>query len=126
METKMETPSKAATEPSVLVASLLSLIGVTFVLLRAFFPDLIQPSQEDAISGFLTVALPLAVGFILRNKVTPNANVLERLSSSGFVVAGEANELVATGDRIRILAEPDEPGPEPRRALVEPEEDFPI
>ena len=118
METNIEVPTKAATEPSVIVSTLIALVGALFVLLRAFFPDFLTLDQEAAITGVLVIALPLIVGFIVRGKVTANANVVERLSSSGFIVAGAANEIVETGGRIRALLPVGDV--EPQHALEEP------
>ena len=118
METNIEVPTKAATEPSVIVSTLIALVGALFVLLRAFFPDLLAPDQEGAITGVLVILLPLIVGLVVRRMVTANANVVERLSSSGYVVAGAANEIVETGERIRALLPVGDV--EPRHALEEP------
>ena len=110
-------PKTSSPEPAVTVASLIALVGTVLVLVRAFFPDLLTDIQEDAITGFFMIALPLVVGFIVRSRVTANANVVERSTKSGFVIAGEANEMVEPGQRIRALSAGEE-NPEPRRAKV--------
>lgn len=65
------------------------------------------PLTMDQVAGSVTFAgaVIVLVGFLVRNKVTANTNVVERVNTGGFVVAGEANDLVETGARIRALGE---------------------
>ena len=68
--------------------------------------------------GALAVgAAQFGIQFYVRGQVTPNANVVERATENGTVVAGPANEIVAPGTLVRDVGgvpAPVDPGPPAR------------
>lgn len=77
-------------EPAAVVAVVVALVAALLTLLAAFGLELTD-DQRTAIIGFVTVAAPLVVGFIVRRSVTPSANVVVQLDKAGEVIAGDAS-----------------------------------
>lgn len=92
---------KISTEPAVVVGTLVAFAGALLYLLAAFGLN-VTDDQRSAILGMIapTVVLVLVVALIVRQLVTPNAKVVERLDN-GIVIAGEAAEFAEPGEQIR-------------------------
>lgn len=95
-------------EPLVTLASITAGATALLALLVAFGIPITQ-EQQIAILGVVAVAAPFVVAFAGRGQVTPNANVVEYVTSTNQVKAGEANEL-PTDTKIRVLNSPDPGG----------------
>lgn len=91
-------------EPLVTLASITAGATALLALLVAFGTPITQ-EQQIAILGVVAVAAPFVVAFAGRGQVTPNANVVEYVTSANQVKAGEANEL-PTDTKIRVLNSP--------------------
>ena len=88
-------------EPLVTAATIVSAVTAVLALLVAFGVPVTQ-EQQVAILGVVAVLAPLIVAALARPKVTPHSNVLEYQDpTTGYVVAGPANEAVEAGDVIR-------------------------
>lgn len=79
-------------EPLVTLASITAGVTALLALLVAFGIPITQ-EQQVAILGVVAVAAPFVVAVAGRGRVTPNGSVVERVDSTGTVLAGEANEL---------------------------------
>ena len=88
-------------EPLVTLASITAAATALLALLVAFGIPITQ-EQQIAILGVVAVAAPFVVALAGRGQVTPNANVVEYVTSTNQVKAGEANEL-PTDTKIRVL-----------------------
>lgn len=99
------------TEPSITVGNITAVAAALVALAVAFWPDLLTEDQKVAILAMVAVAAPIIVGALVRGQVTANANVVERVNTGGFVVAGEANDIVAEGARVRALGTTTEDNP---------------
>ena len=92
------TPSKD--EPVVTTATITAIATACIALVVAFWPDLLTEAQQVAVLGVVAVIAPVVVGAIARGQVVPNGKVVERLIG-GEVVAGEANDIVPSGEVVR-------------------------
>ena len=96
------------TEPLVTLASITAGATALLGLLVAFGVPFTE-GQQVAVLAVVAVAAPFVVALAGRGKVTPNANVVEYVTSTNQVKAGEANEL-PTDTKIRVLNSPDPGG----------------
>lgn len=92
-----------SSEPLVTVASITAGVAAIIALLVSFGVP-VTPEQQTAILGVVAVVAPIVVAFVARGHVTPNARVVESVTSAGVVEAGVANEL-PTGRYVRQLGD---------------------
>ena len=96
-------------EPVLSATTIVTIATAAVGLVVAFWPGLLTDQQQDAILVLVGVVAPVVVGMVVRGKVTPNANVAERVDKHGTVIAGEANDQVLTGQPIRVVGEMPDP-----------------
>ena len=72
-------------------------MSVLPVLPQGFVVGRILTSRGDSADADKLADTAVVVGMVVRGKVTPNANVAERVDKHGTVIAGEANDQVLTG-----------------------------
>lgn len=92
-------------EPVLSATTIVTIATAVVGLVVAFWPGLLTDLQQDALLVLVGVVAPVVVGMVVRGKVTPNANVAERVDKHGTVIAGEANDQVLTGQPIRVVGE---------------------
>lgn len=85
-------------EPVVIVMSVLA--GYQVLVAGAAFGEYVG-MELAALLILIGAAVQAAVQFYVRGEVTPVINVTEYVNDKGTVIAGPANELVATGATVR-------------------------
>lgn len=96
-------------EPVLSATTIVAIASGIVGLVVAFWPDLLNADQREAILLLVGVVAPVVVGMTVRGKVTPNANVAERVDKHGTVIAGDANDQILAGQPIRVLGEMPDP-----------------
>lgn len=96
-------------EPVLSATTIVAITSGVVGLIVAFWPGLLSDTQQEAVMLLVGVVAPVVVGMVVRGKVTPNANVAERVDKHGTVIAGEANDQVLTGQPIRVVGEMPDP-----------------
>lgn len=101
---RAEGPARINTEPAVITGFITAVVAAAVVLATSFGLDLTD-GQQDAINGFVVVLAPAIAALVIRGQVTPNVKVLEALGQGG-VVAGAGHDLIAEGERVRNIRDP--------------------
>src|SRR5690606_22913076 len=97
------TMSVVKDEPVLSATTIVAIASGVVGLIVAFWPGLLSDTQQEAVMLLVGVVAPVVVGMVVRGKVTPNANVAERVDKHGTVIAGDANDQVLTGQPIRVV-----------------------
>jgi hypothetical protein len=79
-------------EPALTIASLVALVGA-FVTLLVQFGVPLTDGQQQALTGFAVVAVPIIAGVLIRGRVYPAGKVVESVEPDGTYLAGPASDL---------------------------------
>lgn len=88
-----------AREPAVSIGSITALVSAVLALIVVLGVTLPE-GFEAALIGVITAAGPIIAGIVIRSRVTPVQDVVER-RDGGRVVAGAGHDTIAEGAVIR-------------------------
>ena len=90
-------------EPALTIGAIAALVGPVIALLVVLGVD-VPTGLEAALVAVITAAAPIVAAILIRARVTPTQDVVER-RDGGDVVAGGGHDTIVEGEKIRDVFE---------------------